>query len=50
MPDEKETDSAQSVNEELRKEEPGLTIAPPQLKLNQEPIPNPDLNVDNGKK
>lgn len=38
------------VNEELRKEEPGLTIPPPQVKMDSEPIPNPDIKNENKKK
>lgn len=49
MSEEKSMDK--ELREELR-EEPGLTVAPPQLTLQEEPIPNPAVEamVDNQKK
>lgn len=32
------------VEQKLVEENPAQTIAPPQIKLQQEPIPNPDLD------
>lgn len=44
-----EEKKVQEVNKELRKDEPGLTIDPPYLKMQQEPIPNPDVKNENKK-
>lgn len=47
MADEKKPEEMNPVEEKLIEENPGQTIAPPQIKLQQEPIPNPNLDVDN---
>lgn len=50
MPDKDVPNSEEKVDKKLVKEEPGLTIPPPQLTLQQEPIPNPDLSSKTEKK
>lgn len=45
----KMTEEEKKVNQKLREEEPGLTIEPPYLKQQSEPIPNPDIKNENGK-
>ncbi|MBD5552927.1 MAG: hypothetical protein HDQ44_01175 [Desulfovibrio sp.] len=37
----------EKVDQEIVKEDPAQTIAPPYLKLQQEPIPNPDIKNEN---
>lgn len=36
----------ENVEKELVKEDPAQTIVPPQIKLQQEPIPNPDVKQE----
>lgn len=40
----------EAVEKELVKEDPAQTVAPPQVKLQQEPIPNPNIPNENPKK
>lgn len=48
MSDKPVANESNPVAEELVKEDPAETVAPPQIKLQQEPIPNP--NLDNSSK
>ncbi len=44
------TNEEEKFEKEIIKKEPAQTIAPPQLKLQEEPIPNPDIKNENEKK
>lgn len=48
MADQEEKDQGMNpVEKELVEENPAQTIVPPQIKLQQKPIPNPNLNSGN---